>query len=73
MVKKEEYINCLYHLLNLPLEIIERIIYFLYTYQFNTPLELRQALENYPDSVKRYGECSGLGCNPDYRYESAIC
>ena len=58
MVKKEEYINCLYHLFNLPLEIVERIIYFLFTYQFNTPLELRQALENYPDSVKRYGECS---------------
>ena len=56
MVKKEEYVSCLYQLFNLPLEIIEKIVFHLYTHQFQTPLELRSALENYPQSKLRYGD-----------------
>ena len=33
---KDEYISCLYQLFNLPLEIVERIVYYFYTHQSNT-------------------------------------
>ncbi len=58
MVKKEEYISCLYQIFKLPLEIVERIVYYLYTHQFQTPLELREALENYVESNFIYGDCN---------------
>ena len=56
MVKKQDYINAIFLYTSLPLEICEKIVYFMYSYTFKTKDELRQTIINYSDNTNIFND-----------------
>ena len=54
-MKKHEYINVLND--HLPINLIEKIIDYTYTYKFTNKEELETAIENYHHNINIYGDC----------------
>ena len=59
MVKKQEYVQALLGSTNiLPLEMCEKIVFFIHTYKFKNREELKHAVNNYPNNIDKYGNIS---------------
>ena len=59
MVKKQEYIQALFDsTTGLPLEMCEKIVYFMYTYEFKNSFDFNKAVQNYPNNIDTYGVIS---------------
>jgi len=54
-MKKHEYINVLND--HLPIDLIDKIIDYTYTYKFTNEDELKKAIRDYPDNLNTYGDC----------------
>jgi surface protein len=54
-MKKHECINVLNN--HLPINLVEKIIDYTYTYKFTNKEELKTAIEGYPDNINIYGDC----------------
>ena len=54
-MKKHECINVLND--HLPINLIEKIIDYTYTYKFTNNDELKIAIKGYPDNINIYGDC----------------
>ena len=54
-MKKHEYINVLNDYL--PIDLIEKIIDYTYTYKFTNKEELKIAIKDYPNNINIYGDC----------------
>ena len=61
MVKSQDYINILFNIkndLSLPLEICEKIVFYMHTYKFKDNEELKNAIDHYPNNINQYGNIS---------------
>jgi len=59
MVKPQEYITLLLNVSKvLPLEMCEKIVYFIYSYTFKDRNELKDAINDYPNNINVYGNIS---------------
>ena len=57
-LSESEYIDIICNNTNLPFEICEKIISYIYTYSFQTKAQLKKAISEYPDNTKTYGDCN---------------
>jgi hypothetical protein len=59
MVKHQEYIQSISDSSKvLPLEMCEKVVYYMYTYTFEDQGEFKKAVDNYPKNINIYGNIS---------------
>ena len=56
-MKKSNYLDTLLEIINLPIEINEKIVNNIYSYSFKNSAELKEAVQNYPNNEEKYGDC----------------